>query len=350
MRPALRSTAVHVTIGPRTGRGTQEVRGRTGEPGETGAYAFHRELNLHGLLPYGPGTHGGRGGAHCAAPPWYARRTGYRGTPPTRVPRPGTQRGQVRRRAADPPRAASKRVRPRERTTSRTVRIGSRDSGGFSCARVRRGGGGSATRARRRTRVSAFATTCWLKNVSEATRAAERGARDARRAASPTARRRRRPPRRAGVACATRCAGSWLLCTRALHAAATRRHTSLTRGARDAWTVRLASVWRRFLLIGDPTHLPHTHPRAGLWSLVLFGAGWWRPSGDSKRRYQSRSLYGGSPGAVAPTPAGIVEARRFTAAQPLGHLGRHHELGHVVQLCDLLGSTLVRGLARGLAF
>ena len=36
---------------PRTGRGTQDVRGWTGEPGETGAYAFHRELNLHGLLP-----------------------------------------------------------------------------------------------------------------------------------------------------------------------------------------------------------------------------------------------------------------------------------------------------------
>ena len=148
VRPALRSTAVHVTIGPRTGRGTQEVRGRTGEPGETGAYAFHRELNLHGLLPYGPGTHGGRGGAPCAAPPRYARRTGYRGTPPTRVPRPGTQRGQVRRRAADPPRAASKRVRPRERTTSRTVRIGSRDSGGFSCARACGVGAGAALRAR----------------------------------------------------------------------------------------------------------------------------------------------------------------------------------------------------------
>ena len=91
------------------------------------------------------------------------------------------------------------------------------------------------------------------KNVSEATRAAERGARDARRAAW------RSPPT------ASRAAP----CMRVLHAlhAAVTRHTNLPRGARDAWTVRLASVWRRFLLIGDPTH-----PPAG--RLVVVGPVW----------------------------------------------------------------------------
>ena len=86
-----------------------------------------------------------------------------------RAPASRTQRGQVRRR---PPASASKCVRPRERTTLVPNASASDldirpvcDSRVRSCLVSRWGRGQRYARARRRTRVSAFATTCWLKKT-----------------------------------------------------------------------------------------------------------------------------------------------------------------------------------------